>query len=327
MAKKSDSVLRIRRIFEIHKVLRSREGVSGLQLTEYLIEKGFEANERIVASDIADLRLLGASVSANRHKGYWYTQPFSLLETLEGVDSGNTNEILAFVRQRTNEGLYIKNLANLLIRLEQEVRNPELDENPYIQFHKVELKNLNKLDSYYRFITEKRVLDISYKYFGSEVASQITILPILLREYNNRWTLVAYSKEKNMYQNFALDRIENERFSTISLTGDNTFNSNEYFKNVIGNSVYKAGQVEYIVFKINKRRAYYVDTKKWHHSQINRLELEDETSMTFSINIIPNPEFWAKVMEHIEDITILEPEWMVGEFKERVRKVWERVEN
>lgn len=325
MAKKSDSVLRIRRIFEIHKILRNKEGISAIDIVENLENKGYETNERMVASDCSDLRLLGADISANRHKGYRYAKPFSMLETLEGVDSGNMNEILAFVRQKTNDELLKGGLAKLLISLEQEVRNPELEENPYIQFQKVELRNIEKLDLYYKYITERRILDISYQYFGAEEPTNITIVPIQLREYNNRWTLIGFSKEKNDYQNYALDRIMNERFSSESLSGESTFDARNYYKDAIGNSVDKKNKVETIRFKVKKNRAYYVSTKKWHHSQINRLELEDETSMTFSINIIPNREFWAKVMEHVEDIEILEPKEMVKEFRERVRRVWERV--
>ncbi|MBK6976964.1 MAG: WYL domain-containing protein [Cytophagaceae bacterium] len=325
MAKKSDSVLRIKRIFEVHKILRNKDGLSANEIVEFLSGKGFETNERMVASDVADLRLLGADISANRHKGYWYAKPFSMLETLEGVDSGNMNEILAFVRQKTNDELFKGNLAKLLINLEQEVRNPDMEENPYIQFEKVELKNIEKLDLYYRYITERRVLDIDYHYFGSKEPTNITIVPIQLREYNNRWTLIAYSKEKNEYQNFALDRIINERFSPDNLSGESTFDARNYYKDVIGNSVDKKIKIETIRFKVKKNRAYYVATKKWHHSQTNLAELEDSTSMTFSLRVIPNREFWAKVMEHVEDIEILGPKEMVKEFRERVRRVWERI--
>jgi predicted DNA-binding transcriptional regulator YafY len=326
MAKKSDSVIRIRRIFEIHKILRNKEGISAIEIVENLENKGYETNERMVASDIVDLRLLGADISANRHTGYWYSKPFSILEALEGVDSGNMNEILAFVRQKTNDELFKGSLAKLLINLEQEVRNPDMEENPHIQFEKVELKNIEKLDLYYKYITERRILDISYQYFGTAESTSITIVPIQLREYNNRWTLIGFSKEKNDYQNYALDRIMNERFSSESLSGESTFDALNYYKDVIGNSVDKKNQKETIRFKVKKNRAYYVATKKWHHSQTNHVELEDSTSMTFSLQVIPNREFWAKVMEHVEDIEILEPEWMVDEFRERVRRVWERVE-
>ncbi len=323
MAKKSDSVLRIKRIFEIHKILRNKDGVSAAEIAEYLENKGYDTNERMVASDIADLRLLGAAISANKHKGYWYSKSFSMLEALEGVDSGNMNEILAFVRQKANDELFKGSLAKLLINLEQEVRNPNLEENPYIQFEKVELKNIEKLDAFYKYITEKRVLDIEYQYFGSEVPTAITILPVLLREYNNRWMLIAFSKEKNDYQNYPLDRIIDERFSSLSLTGESTFNAKDFYKNVIGSSVDPKMKIENVRLRVQKNRAFYVETKKWHHSQ-ERIS-EDPSTMTFALTLKPNNEFWAKVMEHIEDIEILEPEWMVKEFRGKVEKVMSRL--
>ena len=125
-----------------------------------------------------------------------------------------------------------------------EMQLEDMEENPYIQFEKVELKNIEKLDLYYRYITERRVLDIDYHYFGSKEPTNITIVPIQLREYNNRWTLIAYSKEKNEYQNFALDRIINERFSPDNLSGESTFDARNYYKDVIGNSVDKKIKIE-----------------------------------------------------------------------------------
>lgn len=324
MIKKSDSVLRIKRIFEIHKILRKSDGVSAIEIVKMLEGLGFDTNERMVASDIADLRLLGAEVSANRHRGYWYAEPFSMLESLEGVDRGNLNEILAFVRQKANDELFKGNLAKLLINLEQEVRNPDLEENPYIQFEKVELKNIEKLDLFYKYIIEKRVLDIEFEPYGEEV-KKVTIVPILLKEFNNRWAVIAFEKLSNKYDKFPLDRIKSQKLSFEILSGNSSLEPKKYFKDVIGYT-HVDGSYENIIIKIKKNRAYYVDTKKWHHSQTNHLELEDSTSMTFSLRVIPNREFWAKVMEHVEDIEILEPEDMVKEFRERVRRVWERVE-
>jgi predicted DNA-binding transcriptional regulator YafY len=127
------------------------------------------------------------------------------------------------------------------------------------------------------------------------------------------------------YQNFAIDRIEKEEYSSKNLMGDSTFDAHSHFSHDIGNSVTKDTPMHKIKFKIEKKRTFCVNKKKWHHSQTNILELEDESSMTFTLDIIPNLEFWAKVMEHVEDIEILELKEMVFEFRERVRRVWERM--
>lgn len=321
--KKSNSILRIQRLFNVHKLLRNGKSFSAEKIAEYLNTAGFETNERTVARDIQDLRELGADISGHRFHGYQYQEPFSLLEALEGVEYGSMNEVLALVRQMGHHTIQKQRIEQLLINLERSVRDPKKGESPYIQFEKVELTNLDKLDIFYKHIIDKRVLDIQYLPFGALEPLDLTIMPIVLREYNNRWTLIAFCKQTNSYQNYPIDRIISEKLSTESLSGESNFNPTEHFKNVIGNTVLQNLSIEKIIFKVNKNRAYYVETKKWHNSQF-KVE-EDENSMTFSIEIIPNREFWAKIMEHLEDIDIISPEHIKEEFKNKVRKVYERL--
>ncbi|WP_304236409.1 YafY family protein [Jiulongibacter sediminis] len=276
----------------------------------------------MVRFDISTLREFGAQIKGHRFTGYFYEEPFSLLQALEGVNEADTNEVISFIRQSASEAAPILNLDKLLIQFEQNVRNPEIEENPFIQYEKVELRNIEKLDKFYRYIEERRTIEIEYKSFGLEEAETKIIRPVLLKQYNNRWTLIAFDKLKAAYQNFPLDRIEAERFSSESLVGENSFDSQNYFMDVIGSTVRENPLTE-IVFKILKGRAYYVENKKWHNSQ--KVILEDNYSMTFSISIKPNDEFWAKVMEHIEDIEIVNPPPIQEEFLRRVSAICQRL--
>lgn len=319
---KSNSLVKLKRLFEIHKMLRKGESLSGEEVNSLLEDLGFRSNLRIVASDIEDLRGLGAEISGHRFHGYQYQKPFSLLDILEGTSYGQTNELLGLIRQMTHS-LAKDQLESILINLEQKVRNPELEENPFIQFEKVELKNIEKLDKYYKYIIEKRVLDIEYLPFGQDEPLSLTIIPILLKEYNNRWTLIAFNNSSLSYQNYPLDRIRTEKFSALLLSGESTFNSKTHFKDVIGTTVNLNETKQKIVVKVKKNRAYYMETKKWHHSQTKIAE--DETSITFSIEIIPNREFWAKIMEFIEDLEILEPLEVRNELIIRIQQVYNKL--
>ena len=321
--KKSDSTLRIRRLFAVHKLLRNGEAYSADEIVLKLGKLHYETNPRTVAKDIQDLRELGADISGHRFHGYQYKKPFSLLDALEGVDYNNTNEILSLVRQMSNHSIQKHRIEQLVINLERSARDPDLEVSPYIQFEKVELNRAEKLDIFYRYITEKRVLEIQYLAFGSATPLDLTIIPVVLREYNNRWTLIAFCKQTNSYQNYPIDRIISEKLSSDSLTGESQFNPLEYFKNVIGNTVPQNQHTEEIIIRVLKNRAYYVETKKWHHSQMKITE--DETSITFSLKLIPNREFWAKIMEHIEDLDILEPNVLKEELRNRMNKIWERL--
>lgn len=320
--RKSDSIVKLRRLFAVHKMLRNGKSPSGEDINSQLEELGFRSNLRIVASDIEDLRSLGADIYGHRFHGYQYRKPFSLLEILEGTPYSQTNEVLGLLRQMTSS-MPKEQFESVLINLEQKVRNPELEENPFIQFEKVELKNIEKLDKYYKYITGKRVLDIEYLPFGQNEPLSLTIIPVLLREFNNRWTLIAFNKTTSSYQNYPLDRIQSEKFSSLSISGESSFNPKTHFKDVIGSTVNLTDPKEKIILKVRKNRAFYMETKKWHHSQVKINE--DEDSMTFSLNLIPNRELWAKIMEHIEDLDILEPTSLRDELRIRVRTIWERL--
>jgi predicted DNA-binding transcriptional regulator YafY len=322
MQKKGSSIVKLNRLFAIHKLLRTMKSFNASELSVELESKGFRSNERLVALDIQELRNLGAEIPGHKFKPYCYTKPFSLLESLEGIEMANFNEVLAYLRQFTTASVPRDQLDKLLIYFEQMVRNPELEENPFIQYEKVELKNIEKLDKFYRYIVEKRIIDIDYTYFGGDTVAK-TIVPVLLKEYNNRWTLIAYDKEKEAYHNFPLDRISSEKLSSLALSGESRFEAVEHFKDVIGVSVLVGRVKEIIHIKVEKPRAYYVNTKPWHHSQV--LVNEQDEHMIFQLSINPNFEFWAKVMEHIEDVDIISPPHIRKIFLNKIEKIYTKL--
>jgi predicted DNA-binding transcriptional regulator YafY len=321
MKEKTNAVAKLKRVFEVHKLLRGGNSYSASEIAEHFEKLGILSNARMVAVDIATLRQFGAEVSGHKFLGYAYKKPFSLLQSLEGIEVANFNEIFSYLHQHGANRSEKDTYNRILISFEQLVRNPDLEGNTNIQFEKAELRNIEYLDSIYKHVVEKRVLDLRYQIFGQEPVL-ITVMPVLLKQYNNRWALVAYNFAEGAYRNYSLDRIVSFKFSTKVVKADGTFSADEYFQNVIGYTVLE-GEPQLITFTILKPRSYYVETKKWHKSQ-QKVE-ETAKEMTFQICIIPNREFWAKVFEHVEDIKIVGPDHIKNEFENRLGKVSERL--
>jgi predicted DNA-binding transcriptional regulator YafY len=320
MPNKGTSRKKLQRILKVHQLLRNGNSLSANELVEHLLEIDESINERTVRADIQTLRDLGATISGHRFTGFAYQKPFSLLRSLEEVDTAEMDEVISFVRQMAKSEAAFFELDKLLLQFEQRVRTAGYSENPFIAFEHVNAKNIERLDEFYRYVTEQRIREIDYTPFGYKTEKRI-VLPVQLREFNNRWTLVAYDKEKTAYQNFPLDRIGKVRLSTETFVNVHKFDGENHFKDIIGNTVMEV-PLETIIFTMQKRRAFYVETKPWHVSQqkIN----EDENSMTFEIKIRPNSEFWAKVMEHMEDIEILSPQFLRHELLKKVTETYER---
>ncbi|MDZ7933378.1 MAG: WYL domain-containing protein [Emticicia sp.] len=324
MAKKTaaTSDIRLLRVFEIHKCLRDKP-----YKTEQLLQKvkliDVSVNERTIKADIDFLRKLGATIpKGNKHQGFCYKIPFSLLEALEGRKLAETDEIVAFIQQLSDKSPAFLGLDNVLLALEQRIRTTDARRNPFIDFEKVESDGLKRLDEFYRYIKSKKIYEIDYTPFGEATQRRI-ILPLLLKEYNHRWTLIAYDKTKNSIQNFPLERIATKVIlSAETITYEQQFDGENYFKAIIGVTKREVDLTE-IIFKVAKNRAFYVKTKKIHHSQevIN----DDTHSITFQISVKPNNEMWAKLMELIEDLEIISPPEIREEMKSRISKVWERM--
>ena len=241
---------------------------------------------------------------------------------MEGRKLGETDEIVAFIQQLSDKSPAFLGLDNVLLALEQRIRTTDSRKNPFIDFEKVESEGLKRLDEFFRYIKSKKVYEIDYRPFG-EVPQRCIILPLLLKEYNNRWTLIAYDKTKNNIQNFPLERISTKVvLSSESMSYEKQFDGENYFKDIIGVTKKEVDLTE-MIFKVAKKRAFYVETKKLHHSQI--ILAEDDSLMIFQISVKPNKEMWAKFMELIEDLEIISPPEIREEMKSKINKIWERI--
>lgn len=72
------------------------------------------------------------------------------------------------------------------------------------------MRGIENLGMLYNAIVYKKVLQIQYKSFNSEVPYDVIIHPYHLKQYNNRWFLFGYNPyNKKADWNLALDRIVN----------------------------------------------------------------------------------------------------------------------
>jgi predicted DNA-binding transcriptional regulator YafY len=133
-----------------------------------------------------------------------------------------------------------------------------------------------------------------------------TIFPLFLKEYNQRWFLIAFDADRSAYQNFALDRINDIRLSDKKLTMDNLPNPQTYFDNLIG--VTLEGELAKVTVRIKKPRALYVKTKRWHHSQHELFETEHFIDFEWNVHI--NRELKSKILELGYDAEVLAPSFL-----------------
>ncbi|MDJ1466188.1 helix-turn-helix transcriptional regulator [Xanthocytophaga flava] len=308
MPKKEGSISkkRLLRVLYIHRLLRTNRSFTGEQLIEKCREVDPDVTKRTIISDIAFLRdEMGAPLpeKCNRWQHYHYEREYSIFEGLDDSFLEGLNEVTALVR-RLSKNPEFSGLEELLLRLEQRMSVVNVDASKHILFDESELTGREHLIPLYRTILNGQTLELTYKPYGKE-AKKFDIRPCLLKEFNNRWFLFAWSKDREQIQNYALDRIES--FTSVNLDiPQRCFDAHEYFSKIFGVTFREStpGPVQ-VRLRFSKNRANYVTTKKIHPSQ--QIESVEENKIVISLNVCLNKELDAKILEFGTDVEVLDP--------------------
>lgn len=301
------SDLRLKRILVIHKKLRTNGRYSALALVKACQEVDPDATVRKIGSDLDFMRneLQAPIPPTHKHKGYYYEEPFSLFEGLGETYQETLNEVLNLVRQMARSKNEFSGLEDLLLRLEQRAAQVSAEPNEAIQFDMPEYSGQTHLVSLYRAIADRQFLMIDYQPFPAESIDQRHVFPLVLKEYNRRWFLIAQEEQKSTLQTLALDRILNFRQTSVTFPIRQSLPKG-YFDTIVGVSHEKdANGVENIVLRVKHSRIKYIRTKKIHSSQ--KEERLSDSWWQVTLQLEPNRELTTLLLSYGADLVVLEP--------------------
>lgn len=178
------------------------------------------------------------------------------------------------------------------------------ESTPVVSFQSnPDLKGIDFFGKLLQAIIQKRVLKIEYAPFGKDSYTE-RVYPYHLKQFNDRWYLIAQAIGYDTYAHYALDRIES--FEEIALKyKEPEVDFSEYFDDVIGVTVPERLEPVDVLLRVSNNRFNYIKTKPLHLSQ--RVVGEDKGHTTISINVKINKELIALILSFGPDIEVLSP--------------------
>ena len=191
-----------------------------------------------------------------------------------------------------------------------------------------DLYGIEHFETLLRAIAKKQPLKVSYTPFpymkDGEVIVRETeaynLHPYHLKQYNNRWFLIAQVEGMPYIGNYPLDRIEaiaplHKKFIETDIDFD------EYFDNGIGVSINET--IESVLLKVDKLRYPYIKSKPMHWTQTEIKEMETSTHVVIRLKVCLNNELDATLLSYSNDIEVLEPMELRSKIADRVKKMSE----
>ena len=186
------------------------------------------------------------------------------------------------------------------------------EQNPY-------LRGLNLLPDIIDAATSHQAVRITYRnYKNCDEEYTVVVHPWYIKQYNNRWFLMAYDAEADRISNYALDRIQNFNVEEdVAYIPNKEVDFEHYFDDVFGVTI-PPSDVEKIrvLLQFSKKQYPYIVSKPLHHSQ----EIVDADNRILAVEVRPTYEFTQLILSFGFDVKVLEPEPFKQEILANLRR-------
>ncbi len=186
------------------------------------------------------------------------------------------------------------------------------EQNPY-------LRGLNLLPDIIDAATSHQAVRITYRnYKNCDEEYTVVVHPWYIKQYNNRWFLMAYDAEADRISNYALDRIQNFNVEEdVAYIPNKEVDFEHYFDDVFGVTI-PPSDVEKIrvLLQFSKKQYPYIVSKPLHHSQ----EIVDADNRILAVEVRPTYEFTQLILSFGFDVQVLEPEPFKQEILANLRR-------
>lgn len=258
-----------------------------LQMQDDTLNIGF--SKRTLQRDIREIRnVFGIDIEYSKsQKGYFISQ--------------NEAENMNF--QRMMEAFDMFNSLNLAqdltpyIHLEQ--RRPQGTENLYGLLHAIKNRLLLKFD---------------YQKFWEDNISHRVAEPYALKEFRNRWYVMAKDRKDDNIKSFALDRLTKLEITNQNFVYPDNYSveqSYRYCFGIIGSNDDKATS---IILSFDPFQGKYIKTLPLHHTQQILVDNEDE--LKIKLKLFLTHDFLMELLSFGDNMKVIEPESLAKQIKE-----------
>ena len=197
-------------------------------------------------------------------------------------------------------------------------------EQPILCFDQnLQLKGVEFLSLILNATLQKQVLEVVYCSYKKGACEQVQrVHPYYVKQYNNRWFLMALDEESQRVCNLALDRIRHiETVAGAAFIPNTDIDFDHYFDDVIGVTVPdEETEKLHIVLQLEATQFAYVTAKPLHPSQ----GIVDEERKIISIDVKPNYELDYHLLAICPFVEVLAPQSYRNHMQEMLKKSLER---
>lgn len=275
-----------------------------------------------IEKDIFAMRMeMDAPIKYSKlNRGYFYENAdFSINDIPLTEDDIESISFAAKTLMQFRDVALFKQFGSAIDKIVDRISVSQEDTDQYIQFESSSSEGGSEfLPSILEAIKQKKLVTFDYASFISGELKPRKVIPLLLKQYSNRWYLISFDESKSDYITYALDRMEELEVTSELTKTPLDFNPDNYFKHAIGISSNNT-KPDVVKLKTTLVAAKYLDSLPLHHSQ--KVTEMNEDSFVFSLTVNVSEELIRAILSYGGEIKVLEPKVLKDEVIKRAKKM------
>ena len=183
----------------------------------------------------------------------------------------------------------------------------------YIHFEKRKPQGTENLYGILHAIKNNLVIKYNYKKFWDSDASLRKVEPYALKEFKNRWYILAKDYKDENIKTFALDRLTDLEITLKKFKSVTNYSVDEHFKNCFGIISPNGQQAEQVILSFNALQGKYIKTLPLHQTQVILLDKEDE--LLIRLKLFITHDFVMELLSYGDQVKVLQPLSLISEMK------------
>lgn len=167
-------------------------------------------------------------------------------------------------------------------------------------------------------IKHKKLLQFSYMKFNDNTHTVRIVAAYGLKEYKNRWYLLAVEKDSEVLKIFALDRMFQLQITAEPAVFLDHINVKQRFEHAYGITLPLDDHPETVELFFSPMQREYVKSLPLHQSQ--QIISDDKEGLLVKINIYITPDFVGELLSFGPHMKVIKPASLAKQIKEQYKK-------
>lgn len=189
----------------------------------------------------------------------------------------------------------------------------------YIHFEKRRPQGTENLYGLLHAIKNKVQISFDYQKFWEDTTTSRIVEPYALKEFRNRWYIIAHDLKDKRVKSFALDRLSALEITNRKFQYPNNFDVTEHFRYCFGIISPNGHEPQEVILSFNPFQGKYIKTLPLHESQTILKDNDEE--LRVKLTLFVTHDFFMEILSYGDNVKVIQPDSLIADLKKASKNV------